>query len=252
MQFQPIVSLNVCAPAAEGTTNKRTMPEIPVLQSRRAFLRRLSLSAGALLCGLADAGCGGGGGGSNSAAPSYQPNLSQFTPNYAAEISLDHWPALPVRVYFANDATVTPTGGAPTRVNPLIQTGFSRWPAATGGVVGYTLVTDPALAQITVTVIPIPDPTGLSETGQTSVRTTTGGVLTAATIQIYVWPDITVPELTQGLLATATHEFGHALGIAGHSPDPSDVMYAQHQPDQDVLLSVRDINTIKTIYYFLF
>ncbi len=217
--------------------------------SRRVFLRGAALAVSAFACGAA--GCGGGGSQSPTAS-AYQPNLSQFVPNYAAEISLDHWPALPVRVYFANDVTVTPAGGSPTRVNSLIQTGFSRWLDATGGVIGYALVTDPAQAQITVSVTPIPDPTGLSETGQTAVRTAAGGVLTAAAIQIYVWPDITVPELTQGLLATATHEFGHALGIAGHSPDPSDVMYAQHQPGQDVLLSVRDVNTIKTIYYFLF
>ena len=218
--------------------------------SRRAFLRDAALAAGAFACGAA--GCGGGGGSQSPAASTYQPNLSQFTPNYAAEITLDHWPTMPVRVYFANDLTVTPVGGSPTRVNPLIQTGFNRWAAATGGIVGYLIVTNSAQAEITVSVTTIPDPTGLSETGQTSVQTAAGGVLTAATMQIYVWPDITVAELTQGLLATATHEFGHALGIAGHSSNPTDVMYAQHQPSQDVMLSTQDINTIKTIYDFLF
>jgi len=228
------------------------MPHLPCRLSRRTFLRNAALSAGTLACGAVGAGCGGGGGGQSAAASPYQPNLSQFTPTYAAEITLDHWPALPVRVYFANDLTVTPSGGSPTRVNTLIQTGFDRWPAATGGIVGYRIVTDPAQADITVSVTTIPDPVGLSETGQTSVQTAAGGVLTTATVLIYVWPDITVPELTQGLLATATHEFGHALGIAGHSSDPSDVMYVNHAPARDVLLSPRDVNTIKTIYYFLF
>ena len=220
--------------------------------TRRGFLGTLSaLGLGGLL-----AGCGGGGGGSSSdntsGSGSYQPNLSQFTPNYASNITLYHWPALPVRVYFANDVTVTPRGGSPTRVNDLIRTGFNRWPAATGGVVGFTQVMDPSQAQITVSTVTIPDPTGLSETGKTSVAPGPGNVLQSATVQIYVWPDITVPELTQGLLATATHEFGHALGIGGHRPDAADVMYAQHDPNADVLLSARDIATIKTIYYFLF
>lgn len=219
--------------------------------TRRGFLRALAALG---LGGLA-AGCGGGGGGASSSSAStgsYQPDLSRFTPNYANEITLDHWPALPVRVYFTNDLTVTPQGGSPTRVNDMIFTAFSRWPAATNGVVGYTLAPDAGHADITVTTTMIPDPSGLSETGKTSVGTTAGNVLTTALMQIYVWPDITFPELTQGLLATATHEFGHALGIGGHSSDPQDVMYALHQPDQDVLLSARDVNTIKTIYYFLF
>ncbi len=220
--------------------------------SRRAFLRQAALTAGALLGAAAIAGCGGGGTQTTSTASGYAPNLSQFTPNYASEIALDHWPTLPVRVYFANDVTVIPKDGVPTQVNSLIRTGFDRWPAATGGVVGYVVVTDPAQADITITIKTIPDPVGLSETGKTSVRTGVGGELQLALMEIYVWPDITNAELTQGLLATATHEFGHALGIAGHSSGPGDEMYLLHEPGQDVLLSARDINTIKTLYYFLF
>jgi len=217
------------------------------LLTRRGFLGAVSaLGLGGLL-----AGCGGGSS-DTVAGSSYQPDLSRFTPNYAASVTLYHWPALPVRVYFANDVTATPRGGSPTRVNDLILTGFGRWPAATGGVVGFTQVTDPNQAQITVSTVAIPDPMGLSETGKTSVTPGAGNVLIAAATQIYVWPDITVPELTQGLPATSAHEFGHALGIGGHSPNQGDVMYVSHDPNADVPLSVRDINTVKTLYSFLF
>lgn len=218
--------------------------------TRRGFLGAVSALG---LSGLL-AGCGGGGGNSSniSTGGSYQPDLSRFAPNYAANITLYHWQALPVRVYFANDVTVTPRGGSPTRVNDLILTGFNRWPAATGGVVGFTQVTDPSQAQITVSTVTIPDPTGLSETGKTSVTPGAGNVLISASTQIYVWPDITIAELAQGLPATATHEFGHALGIGGHSPSAGDVMYVSHDPNADVLLSARDVNTVKTIYSFLF
>lgn len=219
--------------------------------TRRKFLGILAaISLGGLL-----AGCGGGGGSSSSSSSgssSYQPNLSRFTPNYAANITLYHWSALPVRVYFTNDLTVTPQGGSPTRVNDLILAGFNRWPTATGGIVGFIQVTDPAQAQITVSTVAIPDPIGLSETGKTSVIPGAGNVLQTATTLIYVWPDITVPELTQGLPATSAHEFGHALGIGGHSPNPGDVMYVSHAPNVDALLSANDVNTIKTLYYFLF
>ncbi len=56
-------------------------------------------------------------------------------------------------------------------------------------------------------------------------------------------PDQTV-EYT---LATARHEFGHALGIWGHSPLETDTMYFSQvrNPPQ---ISARDINTLKRIY----
>lgn len=217
--------------------------------TRRDFLLGVSaslLSGAALL-----SGCGGGGGGS-TADGGYHPDLNRFTPNYANLIGIDHWPTLPVTVYFASDLTITPQGGSPTRVNDVIQSGFQRWPDATGGVIGYRVVSDPSAANIVVTTKSIPDPSGQSETGYTQVHTGRNNVLTSATTEIYVWPDITVDELLGGQVSTSAHEFGHMLGIAGHSDNPGDVMYVSHDPTQDVPLSVRDINTIKTIYYFLF
>lgn len=207
----------------------------------------LAFALSALTLPFALTGCGGGGGGSSTPAPA----AASFTPNYVAAVTPYHWPVLPVRVYFANDLTITPKGGTATRLNTLYQTGFDRWPAATNGVVSYQVVTDPTQAQITVSTVTIPDPAGQAETGLTTVAHT-GSVLTAATMQIFVWPDITPAELTQGQVATATHEFGHALGIGGHSPVSTDEMFALHAPNQDVLLSPRDVNTIKTIYSNLF
>lgn len=60
---------------------------------------------------------------------------------------------------------------------------------------------------------------------------------------IQLSPDQTV-EYT---LATARHEFGHALGIWGHSPLETDTMYFSQvrNPPQ---ISARDINTLKRIY----
>ncbi|MBD3882539.1 peptidase [Phormidium tenue FACHB-886] len=48
-------------------------------------------------------------------------------------------------------------------------------------------------------------------------------------------------------LATARHELGHALGIWGHSPTETDVMYFAQVRNPPVI-SVRDINTLKRIY----
>lgn len=49
------------------------------------------------------------------------------------------------------------------------------------------------------------------------------------------------------LPAAARHEFGHALGIWGHSSEKTDVMYYSQVADPPPI-SARDINTLKRIY----
>lgn len=49
------------------------------------------------------------------------------------------------------------------------------------------------------------------------------------------------------LLSAARHELGHGLGIWGHSPDPTDVMYFS-QVRTPPEISQRDVNTLKRIY----
>ncbi len=53
------------------------------------------------------------------------------------------------------------------------------------------------------------------------------------------------PDLS--LLAAARHELGHALGIWGHSPLETDVMYFS-QVRTPPPISARDVNTLKRVY----
>lgn len=54
-------------------------------------------------------------------------------------------------------------------------------------------------------------------------------------------------QASLSLQATARHEIGHALGIWGHSPLPSDALYFA-QVRHPTGISARDINTLKRVY----
>lgn len=54
-------------------------------------------------------------------------------------------------------------------------------------------------------------------------------------------------QTTTYIQAATRHELGHALGIWGHSPSPSDVLYYS-QVRYPPSISPRDVNTLKRIY----
>jgi predicted Zn-dependent protease len=67
-------------------------------------------------------------------------------------------------------------------------------------------------------------------------------------------PTYYLPNTPERMLhKTAEHEVGHALGIFGHSPDSSDLMYQFDSANavnstKDNGISPRDLNTLKHIY----
>jgi hypothetical protein len=62
------------------------------------------------------------------------------------------------------------------------------------------------------------------------------------------WNGITSTQISNGFRSTAQHEFGHAIFLAGHSPNDEDSMYPFSNVNDFVPLSIRDENSLLTAY----
>ncbi len=205
-----------------------------------------------LSCLVGLSGCGGGGGtagGGNSPVAStalgsadgcvtkaYAPNYSGDTDPKTGKVNvLRTWLGLPLRVYFAPGTLLTPE-----RQSAAVA-GFNWWTAAENGTISYTLTTDAASADITVSF----EQSGETEYGAlTTYHYDASNHLTTASITF----NVNYINRDSVLTPAAAHEFGHALGIDGHSENPADIMAYSASVYNLSGLSTRDINTIKTDY----
>ena len=125
-----------------------------------------------------------------------------------------HWAQLPVRIY------VVAHGLGQTEEVPTVLAGFDEWGAASRGKICFVRVSDPGKADITVQFVPGRYvAAGTQAVGETTIYSSEG-VMKKASMRLAEGA-----MLMEELQATAAHEFGHALGISGHSSDPDDVMY---------------------------
>ncbi len=152
-------------------------------------------------------------------------------PDYVRRI--DHqavWAAFPLRVYFVRDENYS------RERQEAAVNGFEHWVRATHGYVGFQVTGDRSRAQVRVRFDPY------SDDGHTTVQFTRGRLLAANMV-------IGARRDHRGDVEfTAAHEFGHALGIDGHSDDPHDLMYPVHWMGTECHITDRDLNTLNRIY----
>jgi len=189
----------------------------------------------------------------HAGAPPRPATAPTFTPNYAHAPSLDglfQWRRFPLRVFFDTGAAAY----TPQRERAA-RDGFDHWSRATNGVLGYRIVNDARQADVTVRFLSgeyLPDELGT--VGRTVVIIQNKRRLVRARMVLAVGR-----IAFEDLPGLAAHEWGHALGIHGHSDDPNDLMYASttrfvrpdgtYVPGQRVQsVTERDRNTIKTAY----
>lgn len=207
-----------------------------------------SLGAAALGLFFALSGCGGGGGNSGPDRVAIRPSTTpvgrgdgdncsvSYTPNYASSVTLLHWPSFPLRVYFKRDGEFTAARRA------LVLQGFDKWVAATGNGATYKVVSREADSNVTV-----------------NFYTFTGGPgdTLGVTYISYYDDDNTIDSADISLgftgnnrndILTAAHEYGHAIGIYGHSPSNEDLMYFEGNDAKCGCITPSDLNTVLTAY----
>jgi hypothetical protein len=180
------------------------------------------------------AGCGGGA----QVGEQRVCSANTFTPNYVPHLErLLYWERFPITVYFERDANYS------DYYRTLALQGFDQWVDATGSVVRYIEVDAPDAAHVKVFFKP-DTRNGLT----TYTFYPSSGRLVSAKVEIGV----------QGNNATdirsvSAHEFGHAIGIGGHSPNPDDMMYPNFVSNVPLQITQNDLNTAKTAYcnYFI-
>jgi predicted Zn-dependent protease len=210
--------------------------------------------AAASLVSVFPVGCGGGGGskGNISAYPE-ACGKSVYLPNYAdgdgRGISLSRWRTFPVRVYIDRH-----NGVYTAELRDRAVVAFDGWVGQSGGRVQYTLVDRAAFADVTVRFVDI-DARVLSNANAVGITFTeditnhgTSGLPSdrayLASAEVYIGIDENVTREN----GTMAHEFGHALGIGGHSPSRLDLMYRTGSSTRSPVPTQSDINTLRTAY----
>jgi hypothetical protein len=197
--------------------------------------RRLMLGVVVALGVSSLAGCGGGGATSGEQRVC---SADTFVPNYVPLLErLLYWERFPVTVYFERDANYS------DYYRTLALQGFDQWVEATGYVVRYRQVDSSDGAQIRVVFKP-DTRNGLT----TYTYYPSSGKLISAKVEIGVRGNNPID-----IRSVAAHEFGHALGIGGHSQNPDDMMYPNFVSNVPLQITPSDLNTVKTAYcnYFI-
>ena len=149
------------------------------------------------------------------------------------------WQFMPVRVYIEESP-----------FKDIVKSAFQTWENGSKGILSFSYTTNKEKAQIEVT---FKDKLENASTKKSYISGLTkpyykGNNLIKAEITLLSTNPNSQQQLSkENVYATALHEIGHAIGIKGHSQNPSDIMYASGAGFKKTL-SLRDYNTVKKVY----
>ena len=153
------------------------------------------------------------------------------------------WSQFPVRVYAEPPKSVSEKQ-AQAWVNSVLQ-GVQEWST----YLPLIVVEQPEIADITIVrkTPPLQISSGnnipRARSAQTTYELYTSNKVLSHRFTILLSPS----QTGEYLIAAARHEFGHALGIWGHSPLQTDALYFS-QVRNPSTISFRDVNTLKRVY----
>lgn len=189
------------------------------------------------------------------ARPNFAPLNISNEANYASDLVSDgyySWNArkFPLKVHFAKDENVP--GFRMANVD-LLKRCFDDWSQASEGRISWVETANPSEADINVVWSDkAVEASRGTEAGNTrnyaryNPETNWGEIDHSRMRLLTRLPEreFTPVETRKAYL----HEVGHALGIAGHSSDPDDIMYFSVSNHQRVNLSNKDIGTLHYLY----
>ncbi|MGD9581787.1 MAG: matrixin family metalloprotease, partial [Vampirovibrionia bacterium] len=155
-----------------------------------------------------------------------------------------HWDLskMPLKIYISNGKGIN---GYNPEFNTKIINALRVWQNALNNKIRFIVVYSPQQADINVGWLDKFEGHKIGENPFTSIK----GVIVRSDVNLSpVMPDGR-PKTPDEIYSVALHEFGHVLGIQGHSPHKEDVMYfSLNTENYNGELTERDINTIRMIY----
>jgi hypothetical protein len=177
----------------------------------------------------------------------FYPSQGHYLDRIAEEGLYVRWPddAMPLKVFIERK-----TQGTDYAI--MARKAIKAWADASDGKISYVEVTDPEVAQIRVywtETLGTKDVGGQGFLKEGSTRIRQGEKTLYQEIKVATLDFQRFPNPPHRIYHTLVHEFGHALGLRGHSDHPADVMYATKTGSESGTLSQRDINTIRELYW---
>ncbi|MDX2099780.1 MAG: peptidase [Leptolyngbyaceae cyanobacterium bins.59] len=179
---------------------------------------------------------------------SIDPNLQEdyFDDLQTTEVGALVWSTFPVRVYLEPPDSNRRSQVWVREASKAVQDWATHFP--------LTIVSQPEQAEITIWRSPLPLRVSNRQTGRVrsaetryELYTTQDASTGRKTLQHRMFVRVRPDQADSYIRSAVRHELGHALGIWGHSPQESDIMYFA-QVRNPPPISRRDLNTLKRVY----
>lgn len=154
---------------------------------------------------------------------------------------------IPIKIFIASGDGVP---GYQQAFGKVLQEALTAWEEASEGKIKFEQVTSPNLASITFKWSNNPNDVSNPAEGGEAKLIPYGNALRS--VRLVVLTTKRMPGMLlndQVIKFICIHELGHALGIAGHSQSPSDIMFSSLPLNFEQLkLSARDGKTLRKLY----